>query len=148
VYLKGGRGVEGVAFVIRLGRTVPALPVTDVARSLDFYRGRLGFEPLHRDGGFAVLRRDDAIIHLWEAADESWREQLDPARPVRSGAESFIAGTASCRIETEGVSELYPGCRDAGIVHPRGELQDTDFGTTEFSVLDPDNNLVSFYAWR
>lgn len=27
--------------------------------------------------------------------------------PVCTGAESFIAGTASCRIEVEGIDELY-----------------------------------------
>ena len=27
-----------------------------------------------RDGGFAVLGRDDAVLHLWEAGDEEWRD--------------------------------------------------------------------------
>lgn len=133
----------------RLGRTIPALPARSVARSVDFYRDRFGFEVQHHDGGFAVLRRDDAVVHLWEAGDEDWRERLDRERPVCSGAESFIAGTASCRIEVEGVDELYEELRSQDVLHKvsRDGVTDTDFGTREFSTLDDDGNLISFYTW-
>jgi hypothetical protein len=96
-----------------------------------------------------VLNRDEAVVHLWEAGDESWREQLDPARPVRSGAESFIAGTASCRIRVEGVDELYDELRAADVLHAvsKETLSDTDFGTREFATLDQDGNLVTFFQW-
>ena len=70
-------------------------------------------------------------------------------RPVRSGAESFIAGTASCRILTEGVDELYEELRAAEVLHPvsRDGVTDTDFGTREFATLDLDGNLVTFFTW-
>ena len=83
--------------MVTLAQTIPALPVRDVSRAVEFYRDRLGFDVLHDDAGFAVLRRDQAEVHLWQAGDESWRERLPSDRPVASGAESFIAGTASCR---------------------------------------------------
>jgi catechol 2,3-dioxygenase-like lactoylglutathione lyase family enzyme len=134
--------------VSKLLGAIPALPVKRVDESIGFYNERLGFETVHREGGFAVLRRDEAVIHLWEAGDEAWRERSDWSRPVCSGAESFIAGTASCRVEAQGVADLYPPARNAGIVHPRAELGDTDFGTTEFAVLDPDGNLVTFFERR
>jgi catechol 2,3-dioxygenase-like lactoylglutathione lyase family enzyme len=41
-----------------LTQTIPALPVRSVAQAVGFYRDRLGFETLHHDGGFAVVRRD------------------------------------------------------------------------------------------
>jgi hypothetical protein len=105
---------------------------------------------LHHDGGLAVLRRDGAEVHLWEAADESWRARTADDKPVRSGAESFIAGTASCRIATEGVDELYGELRTRDVLHPvsRDGVQDTDFGTREFAALDLDGNLLSFFKWR
>lgn len=134
----------------RLGRTVPALPALDVAASLGFYNDRLGFDTLHHDGGFAVLSRDDAIVHLWESSDESWRRREDLAeRPVCSGAESFLSGTASCRIEVDGVDELYAELRAADVLHPVSVdgVSATDFGTREFAVLDPDGNLIGFYTW-
>jgi catechol 2,3-dioxygenase-like lactoylglutathione lyase family enzyme len=133
----------------KLGQTIPALPVREAAASVDFYRDRLGFEVLHHDGGFAVLRRDDAVLHLWEASDESWRNGVDLERPVRSGAESFIAGTASCRIVVEGVDELYEELKGRDVLHQvsRDGVDDTDFGTREFATVDRDNNLVTFFQW-
>jgi catechol 2,3-dioxygenase-like lactoylglutathione lyase family enzyme len=135
---------------VRLGATIPALPSADVARSVEFYRERLGFDLVHAegDGGFAIVRRDDATIHLWGATDEGWRERLDPVRPVCSGAETFIAGTASCRIQVDGVDELYGVCAEGGIVHPNATLADQWWGSREFGVLDPDGNLVTFFEPR
>jgi catechol 2,3-dioxygenase-like lactoylglutathione lyase family enzyme len=138
-----------VTAVASLGQTIPAMPVAQAAAGVDFYRDRLGFEVLHHDGGFAVLRRDDAVLHLWEASDESWRERDSLERPVRSGAESFIAGTASCRIEVDGVDALYDELRDSDVLHPGSKdgISETDFGTREFATLDPDGNLLTFFQW-
>ena len=123
-----------------LTHAIPALPVRNASAAVEFYRDRLGFEVLHHDGGFAVLSRDDAVLHLWEAGDES---------PVRSGAESFIAGTASCRIRVDGVDELYDELRPSDVFHPvsKDGVDDTDFGSREFATLDLDGNLVTFFEW-
>jgi catechol 2,3-dioxygenase-like lactoylglutathione lyase family enzyme len=134
----------------RLGQTIPALPARDAAAAVAFYRDRLGFEVLHHDGGFAVLNRDEAVLHLWEAGDESWQERDLRDRPVRSGAESFIAGTASCRISVEDVDALFDELRASGVLHPvsKGGVDDTGFGTREFATVDLDGNLITFFRWR
>jgi catechol 2,3-dioxygenase-like lactoylglutathione lyase family enzyme len=133
-----------------LSQTIPALPARDVAKSVDFYRDRFGFEVLHHDGGFAVLCRDDAVVHLWQASDESWRERAEGEAPVQTGAESFIAGTASCRIVATEVDELFSEYQSKEILHPvsREGVEDTDFGTREFSTLDLDGNLLTFFKWQ
>jgi catechol 2,3-dioxygenase-like lactoylglutathione lyase family enzyme len=133
--------------VTRLAETIPALPVRDAAAAVGFYRDRLGFEVLHHDGGFAVLGRDDAVVHLWEASDETWRDRDTLEPPVRSGAESFIAGTASCRIVVEGVDQLYDELRLSDVLHPvsKDGVENTDFGTREFATLDLDCNLITFF---
>ena len=133
----------------RLAETIPAMPVHDAAAAVEFYRDRLGFDVLHHDGGFAVLGRDDAVVHLWEARDESWQTRDSLERPVRSGAESFIAGTASFRIRVEGVDELYAELRRNDVLHPvsKDGVSVTDFGTREFATLDLDGNLVTFFQW-
>ena len=130
-------------------QTIPAMPVQDAAAAVAFYRDKLGFEVLHHDGGFAVLARDEAVVHLWEASDESWRERDSIQKPVRSGAESFIAGTASCRIRVEGVDALYEELRAADVLHPvsRDGVSDEDYGAREFATLDADGNLVTFFEW-
>jgi len=130
-------------------QAIPAIPVQDAAAAVAFYRDKLGFEVLHHDGGFAVLARDEAAIHLWEAGDESWRERDSIQNPVRSGAESFIAGTASCRIRVEGVDALYVELRSARVLHPlsRDGVSDEDYGAREFATVDADGNLVTFFEW-
>jgi catechol 2,3-dioxygenase-like lactoylglutathione lyase family enzyme len=136
--------------VSRLDQTIPAMPVRKVAKAVDFYRDRLGFEVLHHDGGFAVLRRDEAVLHLWQAGDESWRTRASgeiheshesPESPVCSGAESCIV--------VEGVDELYDELRAADVLHKVSQdgVDDTDFGTREFATLDSDGNLVTFFQW-
>ena len=127
----------------------PALPSCDVSRSVDFYRDVLGFEVLHRDGDFAVLRRDATRLNLWGATDESWHAREDRGEhPVCSGAETFIAGTASCRIQVDDVDDIYAVCHERGVVHPNGDITDTSWGTREFGVLDPDGNLIGLYEER
>jgi catechol 2,3-dioxygenase-like lactoylglutathione lyase family enzyme len=133
--------------VVSLTQTIPALAVQDAAAAVGFYRDRFGFEALHHDGGFAVMARDGAVVHLWEANDESWRERESLDRPVQSGAESFIAGTASCRIRVEGVDELYDELSARDVLHQASKegVDATDFGTREFATVDCDGNLVTFF---
>lgn len=90
-------------------------------------------EPRGKEAGH--LRRDAVELHVWVA---------DGSAP---GAERHLAGSASCRIEVTGVDGLYQHCQQLGVVHPNAPLQDQWWGTREFGVLDPDNNLISLYEW-
>lgn len=114
---------------------VPALPVSDERRAVDFFSELLGFEELKgTDGqGLGIVVRDAVQVHLWVA---------DGSAP---GAERDLAGSASCRIAVEGVAELHERCAARGVVHPSAPLQHREWGVTEFGVLDPDGNLVTFY---
>jgi catechol 2,3-dioxygenase-like lactoylglutathione lyase family enzyme len=134
-----------------LHRTIPALPVRDVRESVAHFREDFGFEPRHESDGFAVIARDDAVLHLWGATDDDWRTRADfTDRPIRSGAESFLSGTASCRIEVADVDALYAELQPTGVLHPvsRDGVTITDFGTREFATLDRDGNLISFFRWQ
>jgi hypothetical protein len=81
-----------------------------------------------------------------------------PAMPVRdaaaavgyyrdSGAESFPAETASCRIVTDAVDVPYEELRRTDVQHPvlREGVGDTDSGTSEFATLD--GSLISSIQW-
>ncbi len=134
--------------MLGLSRTIPALPVEEVDAAVEHYRRKFRFEPLHVDASFAVLGREGARIHLWQAGDRSWEARDDlRERPVTSGAESFLAGTASCRIEVEEVDALYRELGSSGVLHPASQagVTDTDFGTREFACLDLDGNLLEFF---
>ena len=113
---------------------VPSLPVSDERAAVRFLEDALGFVELQQDGvGLGILRRDAVELHVWVA---------DGSAP---GAERSLAGSASCRLEVQGVDELYEHCRGLGVVHPRAPLTDQPWGTREFGVLDPDGNLISLY---
>jgi catechol 2,3-dioxygenase-like lactoylglutathione lyase family enzyme len=144
------------------GTTIPALPCRDVAASAAYYVDRFGFTVVHQDEGFAVLNRDSSRIHLWQSGDDGWSarrvEDLQDS-PVRTGAETFLAGTASCRIEVdslESVDQLFVELAATGVLHPGDPCApteqdgptDTDFGTREFATLDLDGNLLEFFRWR
>lgn len=64
-----------------------------------------------------------------------------------SDAESFIAGTASCRIEVDAVDALHAALASTGVLHPTdsGRPVETEWDTREFATLDLDGNLLTFY---
>lgn len=124
---------------------VPVLPVSDTRRLAAFYADKVGFAIAHADDDYAVLERDGIELHLWAATDESWK-QRPAGKPADSGAESFLAGTASCRVLVDDIDRLYETLKSAGIVHPNGHLAAKDYGLTEFAILDADNNLVTFFT--
>jgi catechol 2,3-dioxygenase-like lactoylglutathione lyase family enzyme len=130
-----------------LRRTIPALPVRDVRAAVAFYRERFGFDAPHATDDFAVVVRDEAELHLWGASDEGWQGRKDLRdKPICSGAESFIAGTASCRIEVSDVDTLFKELSATKVLHPITKgVTTTDFGTSEFATLDLDGNLLTFF---
>src|ERR1700736_3901668 len=105
--------------------TIPVFLVRDVAASAAFYAAKLGMPARHQEEGFAIVRRDAAEINLTRADDEAWRRRPGlAARPVVSGAESFLAGTGACRVEVTGIDDLYAELKAREIVHPNGPIQD------------------------
>ena len=141
---------EYVRVAAGMSKTIPALPVREVVAAVSHYREKFGFSSPHEEPGFAVVVRDDAVLHLWGASDEAWRSRESLTdKPVFSGAESFLAGTASCRIEVEDVEGLFRELRPNGVLHELSlqGVKETDFGTTEFAALDLDGNLLTFFRW-
>jgi catechol 2,3-dioxygenase-like lactoylglutathione lyase family enzyme len=130
--------------------SIPAMPVQDITAAVAFYNEKLGFPAVHTDTDFAIVMRDAVELHLWAASDESWRTAPGEPHPVRSGAESFIAGTASCRIQADEVDDLYAEYAAAQVLHPtdHGSPVETEWGTREFAALDLEGNLLTFFARR
>lgn len=133
---------------MKLKRVIPALPVRQIELAAAFYRDRLGFNVGYQDEGYAIVRRDEAEIHLWAAGDEGWkvRARNGSGSPVVSGAESFLAGTASCRIEVAGIDALYDEYRESGVLYGQDTvIEEQPWGTREFPVLDLERNLITFF---
>jgi uncharacterized glyoxalase superfamily protein PhnB len=56
-------------------------------------------------------------------------------------------GTSSCYVITDEPDALFARATAAGATVAR-ELHDTDYGSRDFAVLDPDGNLWSFGTYR
>jgi len=89
----------------------PALPVRDVPSAVAFHCERLGVDSRHVDGELGIMGRDEIELHLWEANT-----------PHTLGAEPHLAGSASRRVQVEGVHALYDEYRKRGVIHPNGAL--------------------------
>ena len=133
---------------MRLTKSIPALPVQDIARAVVFYRDKLGFSLVVQEEGFARLVRDDVLIDLWAACDESWKNRPSAVStaPIVTGAESFLAGTASCRIEVQAIDELYAENKESGVLYaPDTTVKAQPWGDREFPALDLERNLLTFF---
>lgn len=111
---------------LELKAAIPVLPVEDVAKAVDFYTKRLGFEKLFEFGPYAGVARGSATIHL-DAAE--------------TGA---FPGPTCRRVDVVGVEELSGEMEAQGVVHPDEPLATTPFGMRQFSVLDCCGNRITF----
>lgn len=124
---------------------IPELLVTDLARSLDFYRGVLGFEVLYDrpEEGFASLKRGAAEIML-----EAWRGEPD-AWVTAPLAAPFGRGI-NFQIACEDVEALAARVARAGLpfFRPLATARYRVVGrivvVRRFLVQDPDGYLLRF----
>lgn len=133
---------------MKMKKTIPALPVQDIKQSTEFYATKLGFTIRHQENDFAILVCDEVEIHLWRSGDEDWRKRGDHLviLPICSGAESFLAGTASCRIEVQGIHQLYEKYKQTGVLHSSDTVvTEQPWGNKEFEVVDLHRNLLTFF---
>lgn len=115
---------------VRLNAIHPKLPMRNKALTREYYIHQLGFEPCSDTDyeGYLMLRKDAIEIHFFEF------KELDPK-------ENY----GQVYIRTDHIDELYRSLQDKGVgIHPNGPLQTKPWGQKEFSLLDPDNNLLTF----
>ena len=107
----------------------PKLPMRDKARTRDFYL-KLGF---HEFGdadydGYLMVQKDRIQIHFFEFKDLNPKENY-----------------GMVYIRTDDIDGLYRSILDNNLlIHPGGPLQTKPWGQKEFSMLDPDHNLLTF----
>jgi hypothetical protein len=107
----------------------PKLPMRDKSVTRDFYINKLGFALWGGDyEEYLMVQKDNVQIHFFEF------KELNP-----------LENYGQVYIRTDNIETLYQSFLDNQIsIHPDGDLQTTSWGQTEFSILDPDNNLLTF----
>ena len=109
----------------------PKLPMRDKIATRDFYINKLDFQEFGSADfdGYLMLKKDSIQIHFFEF------KELDPN-------ENF----SQVYIRTDDIDEFYQLLVDKKLgIHPNGQLKKKPWRQKkEFSILDPDNNLLTF----
>jgi hypothetical protein len=108
----------------------PKIPMRDKAITKGFYINQLGFQEFGNVDydGYLMVQKDRIQIHFFEF------KELDPK-------ENY----GQVYIRTDDIDNLYQSMLDKKLsIHPAGHLQVKPWGQKEFSMLDPDNNLLTF----
>ena len=108
----------------------PKLPMRNKSITRDFYVNKLGFQEFGSADfdGYLMVQKDSIQMHFFEFKD------IDPK-------ENY----GQVYIRTDNIDQLYQTMLDKKLsIHPSGHLQIKPWGQKEFSMLDPDNNLLTF----
>lgn len=108
----------------------PKLPMRDKAVTKDYYLNKLGFELFGNADydDYLMIHKDNIQIHFFKF------KALDPK-------ENY----GQVYIRTDTIDSLYESFLEKKVpIHPAAPLQLKPWGQNEFSLLDPDNNLLTF----
>lgn len=108
----------------------PKLPMRDKAVTKEYYLNKLAFQTFgDKDyDGYLMVYKDSIQIHFFEFKD------LDPK-------ENY----GQVYIRTDNIDKLYQTLLESKVaIHPNGKLETKPWGQREFSLLDPDHNLLTF----
>jgi catechol 2,3-dioxygenase-like lactoylglutathione lyase family enzyme len=108
--------------------SVPIIPAQDVEATTAWYRDRLGFEVFHVESEYGIVGRGESWIHFWGPSGIAPEDSM-----------------TMFRVGVRGIDELDEHCRAEGIVHPNAPLKEQPWGFREFSVIDCDGNLLTFF---
>lgn len=108
----------------------PKLPMRDRNVTIDYYVNHLGFKYIGSDdfNEYLIVEKDTFQLHFFLFKD---------LNPTENYGQVYI--------RTTDIEILYNYFLDHNIsIHPNGSLTVKPWNQKEFSLLDPDNNLITF----
>ena len=108
----------------------PKLPMRDKQVTKEFYSNRLGFKEFGSADfeGYLMMEKDQIQIHFFEFKE---------LKPKENYGQVYI--------RTDNIDEFYESLLEKQTeIHPNGKLEIKPWGQKEFSILDPDSNLLTF----
>jgi uncharacterized glyoxalase superfamily protein PhnB len=119
----------------------PALRARDAYALIDFLVAAFGFEP-------TAVHGDGTVVHHAELA---WPPgggiMLGSARDTPDDPWPVQPGSFGCYVVCDDPDALYARAVAAG-AQVTAELHDTDYGSRDFAVRDPEGNRWSFGTYR
>src|SRR5262245_10690810 len=117
--------------MVRFKQVTPRVLVTDLRRTITFYKNSLGFQVdvlwPEKKPMFCILTRDEVSLGFFEADEH------------RKGGSP---GSSELHIEIEDVADLHQSIKDRVTIEWGPEVY--FYGRREFAVRDPDGYLVIF----
>lgn len=108
----------------------PKLPMRNKAATREFYIEKMGFSFFGNADydGYLMVVKDSIEIHFFEF------KELNP-----------FENYGQVYIRTNNIEEWYKLAIDKNLMLPKaGHLETKPWGMKEFSLLDPDHNLLTF----
>jgi len=108
----------------------PKLPMRNKSITRDFYINQLGFAEFGSADfeGYLMVVKDAIQLHFFE---------FTALNPKENYGQVYI--------RTDDIDALYSSFLSKKVdIHPNGKLESKPWGQKEFSVLDPDTNLLTF----
>lgn len=107
----------------------PKLPMRSKSVTKEFYVGQLGFRLFGGDfEGYLMVEKDQIQIHFFEF-------------PALNPKENY----GQVYVRTDSIEDLYKMALAQRLPMPAlGHLENKPWGQKEFSLLDPDHNLITF----
>lgn len=113
-----------------LNQIHPKLPMRDKNATRNFYLNKLGFEDIGAQDyeGYLILKKDQIEIHFFEYKSLN-----------------ILENYGQVYIRTQFIDQVYNEfLKNQVEIHPNGILQLKPWQQKEFSILDPDHNLLTF----
>ncbi|MEZ4688186.1 MAG: glyoxalase/bleomycin resistance/extradiol dioxygenase family protein [Bacteroidia bacterium] len=105
----------------------PVLPSQNIDRDVAWYENQVGFELVHKDDMYAVMRREGLCIHLqWHADTED-----DP-----------LLGGSVMKIFVEHIDPIFREFVGRGTIKPEKLRLNTPWKTNEFGFYDLNGNGI------
>ncbi len=106
----------------------PKLPMRNPSVTKEYYVNRLGFKVLGDYIDYLLVSKDKIEIHFFEFKALNPRENY-----------------GQVYIRTNDIDNFYQELLNNNIaIHPNGKLEIKPWGQKEFSLIDPDYNLLTF----
>ncbi|MGO4919965.1 bleomycin resistance protein [Maribacter spongiicola] len=108
----------------------PKLPMRNRNKTIDYYVNYLGFKKVGTFDypEYLILQKDDIEIHFF---------LFEALNPKENYGQVYIRTTT--------IDLLYQSLLNDNVaIHPNGRLEPKPWGQKEFSLLDPDSNLLTF----
>jgi hypothetical protein len=108
----------------------PKLPMRSKTATREYYTQQLGFTDVSAADydGYLIVEKDNIQLHFF-------------IHPTLDPKENY----GQVYIRTNDVVSLYEALQSRNVaIHPGGQLTTQPWGQKEFSLLDPDHNLLTF----